>query len=125
MLGVLGAEDPEVVNSWLNKKRTSHVRMATEEAVVLSKGVFRAREDEPAGGNMKFLDRLGLDRATVELPGNTLIDVGVERVCTISIRRDPARPAFPVQPLEDLDGAAQEQAFKVSRERTGIEQEQR
>src|SRR5271157_5364068 len=72
MLGVLGAEDAEAVNTRPDKKRTSHVRMATEEAVVLSKCVFRAREDEPAGGNMKFLDRLGLDRATVELPGNTL-----------------------------------------------------
>ncbi len=124
MLGVLGAEDPEAVNSWLNKKGTTHVRMVTEEAGVLSKGVFQAREDEPAGGNGKFLDRLVLDRATFELPGNTLIDVGVERVSAISIHRDPASPAFPVQPLEDLDGAALEQAFEVSRERAGIEQEQ-
>ena len=124
MLGVLGAEDPEAVNSWLNKKGTTHVRMVTEEAVVLSKGVFRAREDEPAGGHMEFLDRLGLDRATFELPGYTLIDVGVERVSAISIHRDPADPALLGQPLEDLDGAALEQAFKVSRERTGIEQEQ-
>ena len=78
MLGVLGAEDPEAVNSWLNKKGTTHVRMVTEEAVVLSKGVFRAREDEPAGGYMEFLDRLVIDCTTFELPGNSLIDVGVE-----------------------------------------------
>src|SRR5271166_2388490 len=124
MLGVLGAEDPEAVNSWLNKKGTTHVRMVSEEAVVLSKGVFRAREDEPAGGYMEFLDRLGLDRATFELPGNSLIDVGVERVSAITIRRDPAGCALSGQSLENLDGAALEQAFKVSRERTGIEQEQ-
>src|SRR5271157_3174448 len=123
MLGVLGAEDPEAVNTRLDKKGTSHVRMVSQQAVVLSKGAFRAREDEPAGGHRKFLDHLGLDRATFELPGNTLIDVGVERVSTISIRRDPAGPALPVQPLEDLDGAALEQAFKVSWERTGIEQD--
>ena len=124
MLGVLGAEESEAVNSWLNKKGTTHVRMVTKEAVVLSKGVFRAREDEPAGGHMEFLDRLELDCTAFELPGNSLIDVGVERVSTISIRRDPAGPALPGQSLENLDGAALEPAFKVSRERTGIEQEQ-
>src|SRR5208283_5238335 len=124
MLGVMGAEDPEAVDSRLDKKGTSHVRVVSQQAVVLSKGVFRAREDEPAGENSKFLDRLGLDRAPFELPGNTL-DVGVERVSAISIHRDPADLAFPVQPLEDLGGAGLEQAFKVSRERTGIEQEQR
>src|SRR5271157_583254 len=123
MLGVVSAEDHEAVDSRLDKKGTSHVRMVSQQAVVLSKGVFRAREDEPAGGNRKFLDRLGLDRAPFELPGNTLVDVGVERVSTISIHRDPADLAFPVQPLEDLGGAGLEQAFKVSRERTGIEQD--
>src|SRR5271157_5206734 len=125
MLGVMGAEDPEAVDSRLDKKGTSHVRVVSQQAVVLSKGVFRAREDELAGENSKFLDRLGLDRAPFELPGNTLIDVGVERVSAISIHRDPADLAFPVQPLEDLGGAGLEQACKVSRKRTGIEQEQR
>src|SRR5271157_1272990 len=125
MLGVLGAEDPEAVNARLDRKGTSHVRMVSQQAVVLAKGVFRASKDEPAGGHRKFVDRLGLDRATFELPGNPLIDVGVERASAISIHRDPADLAFPVQPLEDLGGAGLEKACKVSRERTGIEQEQR
>ena len=64
VLGVLCAKSLEAVNTGRNKKGTSHVRMVAEEAVVLSKGVFRARKDEPAGGHMKFADRLGLDRTT-------------------------------------------------------------
>jgi len=125
LLGVLGAEDPEAVNSGLDRKRTSHVRVLSQEAVVLSKSVFRAREDEPAGGYLKFLDRLRLDRATFEFPGDTLIDVGVEQVSAISIRGDPAGPALAVQPFKNLDRAGPEQAFKLLRERTRIEQEQR
>src|SRR5271166_50403 len=121
MLGVLGAEDLEVVNTRLDKKRTSHVRMAAQEAVVLAKGVFRAREHEPTGGNRELFNRLGLGRAAFELPGNTLVDVGMERVSTISIHCNPASPALPVQPFEDLCRVALEPAFKVSWKRTGIE----
>ena len=71
--------------------------MVTEKTVVVAKRALRPRKDKPATGHTEVVMRLGRDHTSFQLPGDTLTDIGVQQVFTVTFGRDPAEFPFPTQ----------------------------
>jgi hypothetical protein len=99
--------------------------MLTQEVIVVTEGVLRARENEPARRDREMLDEHGVAEAGPERLGHGFVDIRVQQELAVPLRGDPANLALFIQTSQNFHRSGPQTILEVRRKSPGIEQQER